>query len=191
MYAEINDLYGVSGISERIDSLRELCSSVTGVQMSFLFLEAIGIQKELLPWEYAFDIPSVRFLGLSTPTIPFMLPDFFRTVSPVFWTTTILWATTSIFIPALFAYFYNLSTRVVKRHGTPVTVTRYRFDPLMFNVAKAIVTWVVYDHGYTFGLFDAFTILRVNQAMFGGYRGILVGSYVSMLAALYEAAQRK
>ena len=191
MYSGLNDLYSVSGISERIENLRELCSSVTGVQMTFLFLEAAGLQRKLLPLKYAFDIPSFRLLGLSTPSIPFMLPDLFRLVDPTFWVSSTLWATTSIFVPALFAYFYNLSTRDVKRGGARVTVTRYRFDPLMFNVVKAIMTLIVYYSGYTFGLFDSSAALLVNDAIFGGYRGILVGSYVGILAALYEAAQRK
>ena len=191
MSAGINELYTESGISERLDRLRELCSSVTSVQMSFLFFEAIGLQMELLPWIRAFDIPPIGILGISTPTIPFMIPDLFRLLSPIFWSSSTVWALTSIFIPLAFAYVYNLSTRDVKRHGSRVTVARYQFDPLTFHVIKGLATYIVYSQGVTFGLFDRSVSLHVDHAMFGGYRSMLVGSYVGGLVALYEAAQRK
>ena len=192
MYASVNDLYTVSGISERLDQLRDLCSSVTGVQMTFLILEGLALQQQLLPWKTAMMIPSFHLLGMEIPDILLPLPDLFALVTSDFWYPATLWATTSIFIPLLFAYFFNLTTRDVKRHGAHVTVMRYRADPLTFNVVKALMTWIVYQSQYTlFGLFDPDVALSINHAMFGGHRQMLVGSCIGMLAALYEAAQRK
>ena len=191
VYAGINDLYAGSGISERIEQLRELCSTVTGVQMTFLLVEAIGLQRQLLPWMHAFHIPSFYILGFATPEIPIPLPDLFRLVTPEFWSTTTLWATTSILVPLLFAYFYNLSTHDVKHHGARVTVSRYTADPLTFNVVKGLMTLIVYQAGHTFGLFDQSVATNVTEALYGGYRGMLISSYVGVVAAIYEAVQRK
>ena len=194
MYAGINDLYTGSSLPETIDSVRELCSSVTGVQLSVLFLEALGLQRHLLPWQIVSVIPSYTLFGLNTPTIPVMLPNLFLLLDPNFWSTSILWASVSILIPLFFAYFYNLSIRDVKRHGNRVTVARYQADPLTFHVVKALATVIIFDKTFKFtfgGLLDQSVVQEVESAVYGGYRGMLLGSYVGMIAALYEAAQRK
>ncbi|KAK3721965.1 hypothetical protein LTR37_002781 [Vermiconidia calcicola] len=192
MYAGIDSLYERSGIPDKLYSIREACSSVVGVQMTFLLLEALALQRQLLGWTYAgISLPSVSILGFDTWAIPLYVPDFFHLLTAEFWSTSLLWTSTSVVIPMIFAYFYNLSTRDVKRHGTVVTVARYRADPLIFSVAKALTTIVVYEREYTFGLFDSAARANVNDAVFLGFRGMLLGSYVGVVAALYEAAQRK
>lgn len=175
---------------ERVDNLREVCSSVTSVQMTFIFLEAWCLQRELLPIRSAFEIPSIRAFGLKSPSVPVGLPSFFKLLGADFWSTSVLWSMTSIIVPLLVAYFFNLSTRDVKRHGTRVSVTRYQVDPLMFNVAKAITTFVVYGLGRV-PLLDKVVAARVDYAMFYGYKGIVIGSFVGIITALYEAAQSK
>lgn len=189
IYAGLNDLYTVSGIPERIDHLRDVCSSVTGVQMAFLLLEWFALQRELIPWLYAFEVSVVR--GYGVPTIAVYYPDLFKLLTPDFWLPVLLWASTSIFIPSLFAYFFNLTIREVKRHGATVSVARYTVDPLTFNIVKAIATWIVYGKFVNFGLIDPITAITVNRAMYGGYNGVVVGCYVGIVASLYEAAQRK
>ena len=192
LYSGIDDLITVSGIPETIENVRELCSSVTSVQMTFLFLEAAGLQRYLLPWKATgFAIPSYHLLGINTPPVPVMLPDLFSLLTAKFWATSLLWASTSVFVPLVFAYFYNLSTRDVKRHGARVTVARYSADPMTFSVVKALITWMVYSQGYMFGFIDDAVASHVHLAMFGGYQEIMIGSYVGAIAALYEAAQRK
>ena len=159
------------------------------MQTTLLFVEALALQREILPWRYAFDIPPLAMLG--TPSIPVSIPDFFLLLTSFFWSTTLLWLTTSVVVPAGFAYFYNLSTRTVKRGGYKTSVARYTADPLVFNVVKALLSYVVYERGYTFGLFDNMVSYRVEHAMFGGSKGMLIGSGVGILASLYEAAQTK
>ncbi|KAK5116607.1 hypothetical protein LTR85_009232 [Meristemomyces frigidus] len=189
IYAGLNDLYTVSGIPERIDSVRDICSSVTGVQMAFLLLEAIALQREVLPWQYAFEIAGIRAYGM--PTIAVYYPDLFKLLTSEFWLPTLLWASTSILIPSLFAYFFNLTIREVKRNGALVSVARYTVDPLTFNIVKAIVTWMVYGKGVGFGYIDPLTAITASNAMFGGYNGVLIGCYICIIASVYEAAQRK
>ena len=134
---------------------------------------------------------SINAFGLKTSSIPIGLPSFFRLLGADFWSTSLLWSLTSIVVPALVAYFFNLSTRDVKRHGTRVSVARYQIDPLMFNIAKAITTFVVYGLAQPLPFFDVVAAARVDYSMFYGYKGIVIGSFVGIITALYEAAQSK
>ena len=185
----IHNAYAQSGITESLDAVRDSLSSVTAVQTTLLFAEAWALQREILPWRYAFDIPPLAIIG--TPSIPVSVPDFFLLLTSLFWSTSALWVTTNIILPAGFAYFYNLSTRTVKRGGYKTTVSRYTADPLTFNVVKALLSYIVYERGVTFGLFSNQVSYRVEHAMFGGSTGMLIGSGVGVLASLYEAAQVK
>lgn len=75
-----------------------------------------------------------------------------------------------------------------------MSVARYTFDPLMFNVVKAIATWMVYSSrgvGMGVGIGGEEVVATVEGAMWGGYQGVLVGCYVCVLAAVYEAVLRK
>ena len=169
--------------------MRENLSSVTAVQTTLLFVEALALQREILPWDPLFDLPPLAIIG--TPKITVCLPEFFILLSAYFWSTTLLWATTNIVLPAGFAYFYNLSTRTVKRGGYKQSVARYAVDPLTFNVVKALLVYVVYERRNTFGLFANETRYQVEHAVYGGSTGMLIGSGIGVLAALYEAAQTK
>ncbi len=61
----------------------------------------------------------------------------------------------------------------------------------MFNIAKVLTALVMYNGGHTFGIVDPYYIYKVNESIFGGYQGMQIGGYIGILAALYEAAQRK
>lgn len=162
---------------------------MTAVQTTIFLTEAVALQRKLIPWQHAFDIPPLAIIG--TPKLYVFLPDLFILLSSYFWSTTLLWLTTSILLPAGFAYFYNLSTRTVKRGGYTMNVARYTADPMVFNIVKALVSYVVYDQDHTFGLFGGDVSFRVKDAMFGGSGSMLVTSGIGILAALYEAAQVK
>ncbi|KAK5175145.1 uncharacterized protein LTR77_000282 [Saxophila tyrrhenica] len=193
MSANIDDLYTGSGIPEFVESVREMCSSVIGVQVSCLLLEGICLSRNLLPLTQvgpAFT-KSYELFGLSIPETRLMLPNLFQLVESDFWMPTLLWSATSIFIPLFFAYFYNLSVRDIKRGGTKVSVARYRADPLTFNVVKALLAFVVYNNDHVFSFIHPKHVCMVNASMLGGYRAMLVGGYVGILATMYEAAQRK
>lgn len=167
--------------------MRENLSSVHAVHTTLLLLEALALQREILPWRHAFDIPPLAVIG--TPSIPVALPDLFLLLTGFFWSTTLLWAATNVVVPLVFAYFYNLSTTTVRRGGQRVQVARYTADPLTFSVVKAVTTYVVYERGYSWGLWGGQVSYRVEHAVFGGWWGMLIGSGVGGLAGLYEAAQ--
>ena len=66
------------------------------------------------------------------------------------------------------------------------------FDPLVFNVAKAIISYLVYANQFTFwDLFSLLSVERVVLAIPGGLAGLLTGSAVGTLGSLYEAVLRK
>ncbi|KAK5674991.1 hypothetical protein LTS10_012403 [Elasticomyces elasticus] len=188
-YAGLNDFYTISGIPETLERVREVCSSVIGVQMAFQLLEATGLQRATLPWIYLMDVKIGP--GIQGMILPIYYPDLFKLLTADFWLPTLLYATTSIFVPALFAYFFNLTTRNVNRHGATVSVARYTVDPLIFNVVKAILTYVVYGQLVGANVFGVDNVATVRNAMIGGHQGVLVGCYVCILASVYEAAQRK
>lgn len=162
-----------------------------GVQLTTLLLEAFALQRRLLPWKYLTEIPWIGVLGMPD-RLAIKIPDFFVLLTGYFWSTTLLWLATSIVVPSLFAYFYNLSIRDVKRHGNVVSVARYVIDPFTFNVVKALGSYIIYSRGSTFGgLVSNEVAGRVSSAMFGGSTGTVIGAVVCALASLYEAAQRK
>lgn len=185
----IHNAYAESGITDTIDAVREQLSSVAAVQTTLLCIEAYALQREILPRRHAFDIPPLAIIG--TPSLPVNIPDFFVLLTSFFWSTSLLWMTTNILLPAGFAYFYNLSTRSVKRGGYKTSIPRHAVDPFVFNIVKALLSYVVYERGYTFGLFDDHVSYRVTHAMFGGSTGMLISCGVGVLAALYDAAQAK
>lgn len=191
-YASLTNAWERFGIADVTDTIRDKCSSIEAIQATWLALEAVGLQYKVLPRRYAFDIPSIHVGGrYSTPGYGIRIPDLFQILTADFWSMSLLWASTSIFVPLLFAYIYNLSVRDVKRGGNRVTVARYSFDPLVYNIVKAILAWTVYAQGYTFGFLNKHVILSVDAAMLGGHNLILIGSYVGILVSLYDAAQRK
>jgi hypothetical protein len=189
LYAGLNDLYSVSGIPETIDSVRDVCSSVTGVQLFIFLLEAYALNQHVLPWTYITDMTFLESLGL--PRVAVYFPHFFQILEGGFWFKTMLWSTTSFFIPTLFAYFFNLTIREVKRHGARISVARYTIDPLTFNVIKALTTYIVFVRRVGADWLGPMTVSEVGNAQFGGPQGVLIGSGIVILASLYEAAQRK
>ena len=104
-----------------------------------------------------------------------------------------LWLATSLFVPILFAYFFNFSHSIrgqgVRTRSTPHI---YKFDPLSFNVAKALLTWLVFAKGFRYGgFYSDETVLRVEDALYGGYPAVLIGAGIGALASIYEAILQK
>lgn len=184
--SRLSELYENFGVAENIEYLREVCSSVPAVHLTFGALEAFALLKALMPWRYAFDTPAIDALHLSSHAV--RLPDLFVLLSGLWWSTTLLWASTSILVPLLFGYFFNLTVRNVGRGHT----RKYTIDPLTFAVVKGVATWLVYCNGVDFfGIIRPDVAERVDGAIFGGHTAVMVGCGISALASLYEAAQKK
>jgi len=177
-----------SGVIEAAQSTRESLSSVVSVEFLILVFEAFNLRKEILADCYAFTIPALPVLRTSPH--PVALPDLFLLLTPSFWQPFILWIATSLLIPLLFAYFFNLTAR--PRAGRAQQRFEYAFDPLTFNVVKAVITYAVYAQGVTFGgLVDLESVARIRAAAAGGWEGVVAGTAVGILVTFYEAIIRK
>ncbi|KAL2255510.1 hypothetical protein VTK26DRAFT_3209 [Humicola hyalothermophila] len=209
----VASLYKESGLGEATKQTRQWLSTVHSVLSAVALFELYKLRQEILPDRYAFTVPAVKALG--TPDYPVHLPDMFALVTAAFWAPAMTWLLTSLVLPAAGGYFFNLRAAHQKNAGSaPTPVKRAgviqsssssssssarggqdysaAVDPLMFSVVKAIVTYVVYAQGVTFGgLLGEQTIRRIDDALYSGWRGVLVGTAVSGLTAVYDAVLRK
>ncbi|KAI0144133.1 hypothetical protein F4776DRAFT_461082 [Hypoxylon sp. NC0597] len=188
-------LYRESGITEATHATRESLSTVTSVLFAISAFELYFLRPEILADRYAFTIPAISFLG--TKDFPVFVPDMFLLLTSSFWSPALLWAFTSAILPSIAGYFINLSInsthhgRVTRRssfHAQDAVVV----DPLTFSIAKALISYVVYGEGITFGgWIDETSIARINTAIYGGYKGILVGTAITGILSIYDAVLKK
>ncbi|KAF2430149.1 hypothetical protein EJ08DRAFT_612890 [Tothia fuscella] len=185
---KINSVWEKSGTTELIEFARETASTVVFTQLASLLVEAWGIQRVTFPWAYAFHIPANK---ITTHAVDVALPDLFNLLKvDTFWAPSTLWLTTSLFIPLLFAWFFNFN-HALKPQRRAAESSSYRVDPFTFSVVRALTAYLVYAQGVTFGLTSAENVAVVNGAFPGGYGGVLIGAGIGALASLYEAILSK
>lgn len=191
--SKVEELWNGSGITETSDYLRELLSSVHSVQILFTLLEAYGLQKDVLPWDIELTIPKIPALGADERTL--YLPDLFSLLGGHFWTTSLVWLTTSVGIPLLFAYFFNFTYAARPAHATRAATRRnpqHSVDHLTFNVVKGLMAWLVYAQGFTyFGAVADSTVSSISSSMWGGYLLPVIGASTGALFSLQDAILRK
>lgn len=188
--SKVGTMWKESGVTNGAESLRERLSSVVSIEVATLAVEAYGLQRLTLPWQYVLDTPAVRSAGLNSYAVH--LPNLFKLLESTFWAPTTLWATTSLFIPLFFAYFFNLTLKTKTTHGITSSKAAYRVDPLIFNITKALFTWLVYAQGVRFmGAFSDTTVLAVNAALPGGYQGAMIGAGIGIITSIYDAVLKK
>jgi hypothetical protein len=196
----ISSLYKESGITEVTDTARTWLSSVHSVVSAIALFELYMLRKEVLPDRYAFTFPAINFGLGSTPDYPVHLPDMFALVTAAFWGPALTWALTSVLLPSVAAYIFNLSAGAARTGGggggrgkkaAAAGQVEYAVDPVMFSIVKAVVTYVVYAQGVTCGVVDPLWVSRINSALYSGWRGVLVGTAVSGVSAVYDAVLRK
>ncbi|KAI1270485.1 hypothetical protein F5Y18DRAFT_14101 [Xylariaceae sp. FL1019] len=187
-------IYKESGITEATHATRETLSTVNSVMLAVALFEAYFLRPEILADRYAFTIPAISFLGTSDYAV--FIPDMFLLLTSSFWSPALLWAFTSTILPSIAGYFVNLTTgsanqgRVTRRSApaAPDTVV----DPLTFSIVKAIISFVVFGQGVTFGGWvDESSIARINSAVYGGYKGVLVGAAITGIFSIYDAVLKK
>ncbi|TVY93779.1 hypothetical protein LAWI1_G000585 [Lachnellula willkommii] len=186
--SKVAGYYEKSGVIEGAEATRETLSSLTAIQGLIVLFELYRLRPELLPNRYAFTIPAIALLN--TNPYPVKIPDLFLLLTSSFWGPATLWAFSSFLVPLAAAYFFNLTSKPRTRsHGTSFN---YSFDPLTFNIAKALLTYVIFGQDVTFGgLVDLEYVARINSALYGGYKGILAGTGIGTLVTLYEAVLKK
>ncbi|KAF3760814.1 hypothetical protein M406DRAFT_348284 [Cryphonectria parasitica EP155] len=186
----VSTLYDESGIKEATYNTRDALSTVTSILFCINAFELYNLRKEILTDRYAFTIPAVKAIGTSDYAVE--IPDMFLLLTSSFWNPALLWAFTSIILPAFFGFYFNLSaahqSTSRRRSGQP----DYVIDPLTFSIAKAVITYVVYQQGATFGGWvDPVSVARINSAIYGGWKGVLTGAFISGVASFYDAVLRK
>lgn len=186
--SRLSDVYQDSGIVEVAQEARETFSSVVTVQGLIILFELYNLRKEVLADRYAFTIPAIKALG--TNTYPVSIPDLFLLLTSSFWSPVTLWAFTSLFIPLFVSYFINLTQKPARGRGH-ISHFNYEFDPLAFNIVKALLTYVVFGQDKTFGFIDLESVARINSALYGGYKGVLTGTAIGGVVTLYEAIVKK
>ncbi|KAL1650070.1 hypothetical protein SLS58_001448 [Diplodia intermedia] len=185
---KVGDAWTNSGFTDWAEYIREVLSSVVGVEAAVVLVEAFYLQKQVLPWFYFFDIPAIGVLG--TNSYPVHFPEFFALLTSSFWAPSLLWAQTSLFIPLVFAYFFNITIKN-KANGFETKPT-YQVDPLTFNLAKALVSYMVYAQGVRFsGLVGDETVFTVANALPGGHQGVLIGAGIGTIVSIYEAVLKR
>ncbi|CAM1501090.1 Fc.00g102520.m01.CDS01 [Cosmosporella sp. VM-42] len=188
-----SSIYQESGITEASNATRDALSTVTSVLFCVAAFELYHIRPEVLGSIFAFTIPAISFLG--TPDYPVYLPDMFLLLTSSFWSPALTWAFTSFILPSFAGYFFNLnaSRNPPAVRGRPrANSAEYVVDPLTFSIVKALVSYVVYAQGVTFsGLLSDTSIERLNGAVYGGYKGMLVGTAITGLVSIYDAVLKK
>lgn len=187
--AQVSQAYEESGVLETVQAARETLSTVVSVEAVIMSFEAYFLRKEVLADRYAFTIPSVSILG--TAAHPISIPDMFLLLTSSFWGPVLLWIFTSLLIPLASAYFFNLTASAPKTRSGKSSL-QYQFDPLTFNIVKALLTFVVYGQDVTFGgLVDLEHVARINSALYGGWMSVLVGCGIGGVVTIYEAVLKK
>lgn len=182
-----------SGVTERTHSLRANLSSLFAIEALVVLVEAYTVMSDQLPNRFLTTIQANK--TLHTPTIPVKVPDLFRLVTPGFWGPFTLWLLTNLILPLIAAYFFNLSWHAATgggaRRGRSAANTA-PFDPLTFNIAKALLVWKVYVENFTFwGLYSTIAVNKVSAAIPGNYYGMWTGAAIGVIGALYDAILRR
>ncbi|KAL2687379.1 hypothetical protein Neosp_004939 [[Neocosmospora] mangrovei] len=188
----VSSIYEESGITEVSHATRDTLSTVTSVLFCVAAWELWNVRREVLGNIYAFTIPAIQFLG--TSDYPVYVPDMFLLLTSSFWSPTLTWIFTSVAVPSFLGYFFNLSaTRTPPTRGRlRSNNAEYVVDPLTFSIVKALISFVVYGQGVNFGgLLNDMSIVRLNNAIYGGYKGILTGTAITGLMSIYDAVLRK
>ncbi|RCI08226.1 hypothetical protein L249_6324 [Ophiocordyceps polyrhachis-furcata BCC 54312] len=176
-------LYRDSGIPLASVTARQALSTVNSILLFVSLVELCTIRPEILPSRQAFVVPAMPALG--TDDYPVPLPDMFLLLSSSFWSPAATWALTAFVMPCLAGYVFNLTAAA---RAAPNVVV----DPLVFSIAKALVAKVVYGHRSTLhGLLDPVSIERLDGAVYGGYRGVIVGAVITGLVSMYDAVLRR
>ena len=188
----MNEVYKASGVSQYVDFVRDGISSTRSIESIAVAIEIGGLLYQLIPWKTLFMIPAIDAIG--APERPFKSPDLFVLLSYEFWSALSFWSMTSVFVPLLSSYMFNLTLKAKhgetkhSKHSHPAA----QYDPLTFNLSKALITWLVYiHHAYYEGLASNATRFTILKSVPGGYQGILVATGIGVITSLYEAILRK
>ncbi|EKV11898.1 putative cupin -type protein [Penicillium digitatum] len=183
----IEDVWTATGLVDRAHSLRAMLSSVKAIEIIVLLFESGSLAKELIPIRYLTTTPPVQVAQI--PAIPIRVPDLFVLLEGAFWAPFSLWFLTCLVLPLVSAYFVNLSWKASSSARRIRSASNLaQFDPLTFNIVKALLVHVVFGNDFNFfGIYSRYAVGKVVDSVPGGSIGLLTGSAVGGVSALYEA----
>lgn len=188
----LENVWTASGVMERSQDLRTTLSSLKAVEALVLVLEGSSVLKELIPLRYLTTTPAVEAAHI--PEIAIKVPDLFVLLTGAFWAPLTVWLLTGLVLPLVAAYFINLSWHAATgghRRGRSAS-SHASFDPLTFNIAKALLVYKVYADHYTYcNMFSNLAIAKVNASVPGQWAGMLTGTAIGVIGTLYEAILRR
>ena len=190
----VASMYAESHIPDHVSATRQTLSTVTSILFSVAAFELYFLRKEILADRYAFTIPAVDAIG--TKAYPVNVPDMFLLVTSSFWYPALTWAFTSLIGPCLFGYFFNLSAAASSQPPRGRKLSGHHpehvIDPVTFSVVKALLSYVVYKQGVTFGgWIQEEAVRRINGSVYGGWQGVIAGTAITGLSSVYDAVLRK
>jgi hypothetical protein len=175
-------------LAKKLPLWRQELSSVEAIHLLLLIFEATGLSRSTMPWSLSFATPAVKAVGL--PSYPVSVPDVTAIASSRFWAPTSLWAATSVLLPALFAYVFNLTYHNPKT-GRRIAPQK-EIDPLVFSIVKGLLAYLVYSPGASLNLyFSAATVATVQDSVYGGYATLLIGAAIGVLTSIADTLSYK
>jgi hypothetical protein len=194
--ASVSKLYHKSQVNEYSDAVRNLLSSPLAINIIVLLVEAYGLRKEIFP-SGTVRLPPIANIKSDETTV--YVPNLWLLLYKNFWAPFSLWALTSAILPLGLAYFINLPLKTTHGRGHASRRTAaiqsnpsLQFDPVVFNVAKAFIAYLVFAEHFNFlGLFQHYTIATVDKSVPGGYAGMMTGAAIGGFISLYEAVLKK
>jgi hypothetical protein len=176
-------------LAKKLPLWRQELGSVEAIHMLLLIFEAAGLSRATMPWSLSFATPAVKAAHI--PSCVVTLPDVTAIASSSFWAPTSLWAATSVLLPALFAYVFNLTyhnPKPARRAASP----QKELDPLVFSIVKGLLAYLVYSPGASLNLwFSPATVATVHNGVYGGYATLLVGAAIGVLTSLADTLSYK
>lgn len=192
--AYISDGISRTHISEYTDYARDALSSPVAFLALVNVLEIVFLGRHLVERRHAFDVP-IPFYG----DYPVRLPDVFLFLTPGFLAPSTLYLAVNCVLPILVGYFFNYSLKSATNHSHNTRRASAQHDaaplvdPLVFNIAKGLLAYVVYGAYRETGFWPVHKdiIQRVEGAFPFGYSGLVTSSVVGATLSLYEAVLKK
>jgi hypothetical protein len=190
----ISDGISKTHISEYSDVLRDWASSPLSVTVLGVAVDLYAVLRQLIELRDAFKF-TVPWFGTY---VPVKAPDAFALITPDFWAPFSLFFLSTIFFPAAISYFINFPQKSASTHhystrrATAQHDATPLLDPLVFNIARGLIAYLVFTVG-TAGVwpYAAASVGTVNTALYFGSSGIITSAVIGATVSLYEAVLKK
>lgn len=174
------------GFIDGVHHVRENLSSLKAIETIVLLVEGVTLVRARIPIRFLTTVPAIKYF--KTAPVRVRVPDLFQILESDFWLPISIWLATSFLLPLLVSYFINLSWKANgSGRRTRSSPALAQFDPLIFNIAKALLVHIVLGKEVGFGIVDTYNIKTVKAGVPGGVTGLFTGAAIGAVGAIYEA----